>query len=44
MPNRKAKRRKEEKREKDKYLSKNGRTPAQIKRIKNRKRRVNYGL
>jgi len=30
MPNRKAKRRKDERREKDDYLSKNGRTPAQI--------------
>jgi len=38
MPNRKAKDRKQEKREIDAYLSKNGRTPAQIKRIKNRKR------
>ena len=38
MPNRKAKRRKDEKREKDDYLSKNGRTPTQIKRIKSRTR------
>jgi len=39
MPNRKAKRRKEERREKDKYLNKYGRTPAQIKRIKKRQER-----
>jgi|TARA_B100001964_G_C13870173_1_gene438323 hypothetical protein len=36
MPNRKAKRRKDERREKDKYLSRHGRTPAQIKRKKAR--------
>ena len=37
MPNRKAKRRKQERREKDEYLSKHGRTPAQIKkRLKRR--------
>jgi|LUMV01.1.fsa_nt_gb hypothetical protein len=38
MPNKKAKYRKQERREKDDYLSKNGRTPAQIKRIKSRNR------
>ncbi len=38
MPNRKAKRRKQERREKDKYLSKYGRTPAQINRINKRGR------
>jgi len=32
MPNKKAKRRKQDRREKDEYLSKHGRTPAQIKR------------
>ena len=38
MPNKKAKYRKQERREKDDYLSKNGRPPAQIKRIKSRNR------
>ena len=37
MPNRKAKRRKQERREKDEYLSKHGRTPAQIKKKLKRK-------
>ena len=32
MPNRKAKNRKQTRREKDAYLSKHGRTPSQIKR------------
>ena len=32
MPNRKAKNRKQTRREKDEYLSKHGRTPSQIKR------------
>ena len=40
MPNKKAKYRKQERREKDDYLSKHGRTPAQIKRIKQRKRGI----
>ena len=39
MPNKKAKRRKNERREKDKYLSKYGRTPAQIERNKKREER-----
>jgi hypothetical protein len=34
MPNKAAKRRKDERREKDAHLSKYGRTPAQIKRKK----------
>ena len=38
MPNKKAKYRKQERHKKDDYLSKHGRTPAQIKRIKQRKR------
>lgn len=44
MPNKKAKRRKDEKREKDEYLSRHGRTPAQIKRIKNRKRGIHGNI
>lgn len=39
MPNKKAKRRKYERREKDKYLKQHGRTPAQIKRKKKREER-----
>ena len=39
MPNKKAKRRKDERREKDKYLRKYGRTPAQIERNKKREER-----
>ena len=39
MPNKKAKRRKDERRERNKYLSKYGRTPAQIKRKKAREER-----
>ncbi len=39
MPNKKAKRRKDERREKDKYLRKHGRTPAQIERNKKREER-----
>ena len=34
MPNKKAKQRKQERREQNKYLAKHGRTPAQIKRKK----------
>ena len=39
MPNRKAKRRKQDRREKDEYLSKHGRTPAQIKRKAKREKK-----
>ena len=39
MPNKKAKRRKDKRRETDKYLSKYGRTPAQIKKKKEREER-----
>ena len=35
MPNKKAKRRKYERREKNRYLQQHGRTPAQIKRKRN---------
>jgi hypothetical protein len=39
MPNRKAKQRKQDRREKDEYLSKHGRTPAQIKRKAKREKK-----
>ena len=39
MPNRAAKRRKDERREKDRHLSRYGRTPAQIERKKKREER-----
>lgn len=38
MPNRKAKNRKQERREKNEYLKRYGRTPAQIKRKKEKNR------
>ena len=37
MPNKKAKLRKQERREKNEYLQKHGRTPGQIRRKKKRK-------
>ena len=43
MPNRKAKNRKQTRREKDEYLSRHGRTPSQIKR-KLKRRRTEHGL
>jgi len=43
MPNRKAKNRKQIRREKDEYLSRHGRTPSQIKR-KLKRRRIEHGL
>ena len=44
MPNKKAKHRKQERQEKNEYLSKHGRTPAQIKKIKNRKRGIHGNI
>tara|TARA_R100000750_G_C2276324_1_gene69458 strand:+ start:174 stop:380 length:207 start_codon:yes stop_codon:yes gene_type:complete len=40
MPNKKAKRRKQERRERDEYLSTHGRTPAQIKRKAKREKKI----
>ena len=39
MPNKKAKRRKQDRREQNEYLQKHGRTAAQIRRKKNRRRK-----
>tara|TARA_Y100001937_G_scaffold108845_1_gene152892 strand:+ start:7264 stop:7422 length:159 start_codon:yes stop_codon:yes gene_type:complete len=44
MPNRKAKARKQERRKKNDFLKKNGRTAKQIARIKRRKKNADNGL